>query len=264
MAIHRTAIIAPSAEIDPSVEIGPYSVVGSRCHVGANTRIGPHVVLEDFTTIGECNEIRAGACLGGPPQDVKFKGEESYLQIGNNNIIREFVTIHRATGAGNATVIGNDGMFMAYCHVGHNCVIGDSVIMASWVGISGHVVVDDRVTFGGMVGVHQFVRVGKLAMVGAQSKVVQDIPPFMKADGRPTKVYTLNDLGLRRAGITAKVRSDLKQAFKLLYLSDLNLSQAIEEIEQDLEPSEDLNYLVDFLRNTKFGYGGRQMDRRPA
>lgn len=264
MAIHRTAIIAPSAEIDSSAEVGPYSVIGVRCHVGADTQIGPHVVLEDYTSIGARCEIRAGACLGGPPQDVKFKGEESYLKIGNNNIIREFVTIHRATGPGCATTIGDDGMFMAYCHVGHNCVIGNHVIMASWVGISGHVVVEDRVTFGGMVGVHQFVRIGRLAMIGGQSKVVQDIPPFMKADGRPTRVFTLNDLGLRRTGVPAKVRSDLKQAFKLLYLSDLNLSQAIEEIEQEIEPSSDLSYLLDFLRNTKFGYGGRQMDRPPV
>jgi UDP-N-acetylglucosamine acyltransferase len=221
-------------------------------------------VLEDFTTMGSNCEVRAGACLGGPPQDIKFKGEESYLRIGNNNIIREFVTIHRATGAGATTVVGDDAMLMAYCHVGHNCVIGNRVIMASWVGISGHVVVEDRVTFGGMVGVHQFVRIGQLAMIGGQSKVVQDIPPYMKADGRPTKVFTLNDLGLRRSGISAKARGDLKQAFKLLYLSDLNLSQAIEEIEEEIDPSSELNYLLDFLRNTKFGYGGRQMDRRPA
>ena len=264
MGIHRTAIISPSAEVDPTVEVGPYAVIGARCRVGAGTWIGPHVVLEDLTAVGEHCEIRAGACLGGPPQDVKFKGEESYLRIGDNNIIREFVTIHRATGEGQATTIGNDGMFMAYCHVGHNCVIGNGVIMASWVGISGHVVVEDRVTFGGMVGVHQFVRIGRLAMVGGQSKVVQDIPPFMKADGRPTRVFTLNDLGLRRTGISAKVRSDLKQAFKLLYLSDLNLSQAIEEIENEVDTSPELVYLLDFLRNTKFGYGGRQMDRRPA
>ncbi|HET6386614.1 MAG TPA: acyl-ACP--UDP-N-acetylglucosamine O-acyltransferase [Armatimonadota bacterium] len=263
MAIHRTAIVAPSAEIDSSVEIGPYSIIGARCHVGAGTRIGPHVVLEDFTSVGERCEIRAGACLGGPPQDVKFKGEESYLRIGDNNIIREFVTIHRATGAGATTVIGDDGMFMAYCHVGHNCHVGNAVIMASWVGISGHVVIEDKVTFGGMVGVHQFVRIGRLAMIGAQSKVVQDIPPFMKADGRPTKVYTLNDLGLRRSGLSAKVRSDLKQAFKLLYLSDLNLSQAIEEIEQEIDMGQEISYLLDFLRSTRFGYGGRQMDHRP-
>src|SRR5665213_2950632 len=237
MAIHRTAIVAPSAEIDSSVEVGPYSIIGAKCRVGAETRIGPHVVLEDFTSIGERCEVRAGACLGGPPQDIKFHGEESYLFIGDNNIIREFVTIHRATGAGVSTTIGNDGMFMAYCHIGHNCVLGNGVIMASWVGISGHVHIEDRVTFGGMVGVHQFTRIGKLAMIGAQSKVVQDIPPFMKADGRPTKVYTLNDLGLRRSGLSAKVRSDLKQAFKLLYLSDLNLSQAIEEIEAEIELS---------------------------
>jgi UDP-N-acetylglucosamine acyltransferase len=264
MSIHPTAVVHPTAQIDADAEIGPYSIIDAHCEVGACTRVGPHVVLEEFTLVGKGNDIRAGACLGGPPQDTKFRGEESYLRIGDNNIIREFVTMHRATGPGNSTVIGNDSMFMAYCHVGHNCSIGSGVIMASWVGISGHVVVEDKVIFGGMVGVHQYVRLGRLAMIGGQSKVVQDIPPFMKADGRPTKVFTLNDLGLRRSGVPAKVRSELKQAFKLLYLSELNLSQAIEIIEDEIEASEQLNYLLDFLRNTKFGYGGRQMDRPPA
>lgn len=260
--IHDTAVVHPKAELGPGVQVGAFSIIGPDVQIGAGTVIEPHVVIGQWTTIGKNCRIYSGATLGGRPQDNKFNDEKSYLIIGDNNIIREYVSIHRATGEEKATVIGNDNMLMAYCHIGHNCALGDGIMMANMVGISGHVVIEDKAVFGGMVGVHQFVRIGKLAMVGGYSKVVQDIPPFMIADGRPTKVYDLNVIGLRRSGVPAKVRSEIRQAYKLIYRSNLNLSQAIETIENEIEPSTERDYLLEFVRNIKFGYAGRQLEHR--
>lgn len=260
--IHPTALVHPNAQIGDGVEIGAFCVIGPDVVIGDGTIIGPHVVIEPLSTIGRDCQISAGVILGGNPQDTKFKGERSYLIIGARNIIREYVTIHRATGEGNATTIGDDNMLMAYCHIGHNCTIGSGVTMANMVGISGHVVVEDKAVFGGMVGVHQFVRIGKLAMLGGYSKIVQDVPPFMIADGRPMKVYDLNVRGLRRHGVAQKVRSDLKQAYKLLYRSNLNISQAVEAIETEVYPSPERDYLLGFVRNVRFGCAGRQLEHR--
>jgi UDP-N-acetylglucosamine acyltransferase len=258
--IHPTAIVDPSAELDLEVSVGPYSIIGPNVHLGRGTVLEAHVVIEPWTTLGRGCHVRTGAVLGGPPQDLKFCDEESYLIIGDRNIIREYVTIHRATGEGEATRIGDDNMIMAYCHIGHNCKIGSGISMANQAGISGHVVIEDRVVIGGMVGIHQYVRVGKLVMVGGCSKVVRDVPPFMKVDGRPTEVMDLNGVGLRRAGMTAHVRAGLKYAYRLLYRSALNLSQAIEAIESEVEPSQERDYLLDFLKTTRGGYGGRGND----
>lgn len=264
MAIHPTAIVDPKAELAEGVEVGPYALIGPQVVIGEGTVIGPHVVLEGRTTIGKRCRIFAGAVLGGPPQDFKYQGEPSGLVIGDDNLLREYVTIHRATGEGENTQVGNGNMLMAYSHIGHNCQVGNEVQMANQVGISGHVAIEDRVVIGGLVGVHQFVRLGKLAMIGGYSKVAQDAPPFMLVDGRPSKVYGLNVRGLRRAGIPAEVRDSLKQAYRLIYRSNLNVSQAIEQIEATLPNSDELRYLVDFLRNSKHGYAGRQLDIPPA
>jgi UDP-N-acetylglucosamine acyltransferase len=258
--IHPTAIIHPSAELGEDVEIGPYCVIGEEVRLGDRTSLQPHVVIQKWTIIGSDCQIRSGAVLGEPPQDHKFKGEKSYLSIGDRNSIREFVTIHRAAGEGAATSIGNDNLIMAYCHIGHNCQIGNNITMANMVGISGHVVIEDKVVFGGIVGVHQYVKIGRIAMIGGYSKVVQDIPPFMLADGRPTKVYGLNVIGLRRNGVPPRHRDGLKQAYKLLYRSNMNISQALEIIERDLEPSPERDYLLQFMQNIRFGFGGRQND----
>ncbi len=256
--IHPTAIVHPSAQISERAQVGPYCVVAEEVRIGSNTRIRAHVVIEPFTHIGDDCDIWPGAILGGSPQDRKFKGEKGYLIIGDSNIVRECVTIHRAAGAGQETRIGNNNLIMAYSHIGHNCVIGDWVTMANMVGISGHTIVEDRVNIGGFVGIHQFVRVGRLAMLGGYSKVVQDVPPFMMADGRPSKVLDLNVIGLRRAGVAAETRASLKHAYKLLYRSNLNQSQALEMISDDIAPSPERDYLLEFLRNIRFGYSGRQ------
>lgn len=260
--IHETAIIDPGAQLGTGVEIGPFSIIGPNVTIGDNTVVEAHAIIEAWTNIGNDCRIGAGAVLGGRPQDKKYKDERSFLTIGSGNIIREYVTIHRGTGEGNITSIGDNNMLMAYCHVGHNCTLGNEIMMANMVGISGHVVVEDKVVFGGMVGVHQFVRIGKLAMVGGYSKVAQDIPPFMLADGRPMKVYGLNVIGLRRNGVAPKVRSEIRQAFKYLFRSNMNLSQAIETIQDEVEASEERDYLLEFLRNIKTGYAGRQLEHR--
>jgi UDP-N-acetylglucosamine acyltransferase len=256
------AIVHPGARLGQNVTVGPFAVIEEHVEIGDNTVIGSGVVIKPHTRIGRDCQIHAGAVLGGPPQDTKFRGEVSYLIIGDGNIVREYVTIHRATGEENATIIGDGNMIMAYSHLGHNCEIGNDVIMANQVGISGHVVIEDRVVIGGMVGIHQYVRIGKLAMIGGFSKVVQDVPPFMMADGRPSKVYGLNVRGLRRAGIPTGIRSELKQAFRLLYANGLNMSQALESVEHDVRESAERDYLLGFLRNEKLGFGGRQLERR--
>ena len=261
MNIHSTAIIDPTAEIGEDVEIGAYSVIGAHCVVGSGSRIGPHVILEENTLLGKECQVRSGAVLGGPPQDLKFKGERSYVRIGDRNLIREYVTIHRATGEEQATQIGDDNLIMAYVHVGHNCILGSHAMISSYVGLSGHITVEDGVVMGGMVGVHQFVRIGKLAMLGGYSKVVQDVPPFMLADGRPADVLDLNVRGLRRAGIGPATRASLRHAYKLLYRSNLNVSQALEVIEEEIEPNPDLDYLVEFIKRIHDGSSGRQDDR---
>jgi UDP-N-acetylglucosamine acyltransferase len=255
--IHPTAIIDSSAQIEPDVEIGPYCVLGKEVQIGAGTVLHAHVVIEQNTRIG-CNcQIHSGAVLGGPPQDNKFKGEESFVVIGDNNIIRECVTIHRATGEGNVTRVGSNNMLMAYAHIGHNCDVGSFVTLSSYVGIAGHVQVEDYANFGGICGVHQFCRIGTWAMLGGMSGIVQDIPPYMLANGRPARVYDINKHGLRRAGIAPKVRNELREAYKLLYRSNLNMSQALETIEEEIDPSPELTHLLTFIRSTRNGHNGR-------
>lgn len=258
--IHPTALIDPSSEIGEGVTIGPYTVIGKNVTIGDDTQIGSSVVIDMNTAIGKDCRILPGAVLGGAPQDFKYHGEQSYLKIGDGNIIRECVTVHRASGEGESTVIGDNNMLMAYCHVGHNCTLGSNITMANYVGISGHTLIEDKVVFGGIVGVHQKVRIGKLAMVGGFSKVVQDVPPFAIADGRPTRVCDLNVIGMRRNGVGPKVRAELRQAYKLLYRSNLNVSQALEAIDAELDSSDELNYLLDFMRNIRTGYAGRQLE----
>jgi UDP-N-acetylglucosamine acyltransferase len=258
--IHPTALIDPSAEFGSNVTIGAYSTIGKGVRIGDNTRIDSHVVIDSNTSIGKDCTVMTGSVLGGAPQDYKFHGEQTFLKIGDSNMMREYVTIHRASGDGESTVIGDNNMLMAYCHVGHNCKIGSGITMANYVGISGHVLVEDKVVFGGIVGVHQCVRVGKLAMIGGFSKVVQDVPPFAIVDGRPTRVCDLNKIGLRRNGVGPHVRAGLRQAYKLLYRSGLNVTQALEAISKEVEPSPELDYLLDFIRNVRLGNAGRQLE----
>lgn len=259
--IHPTAIIDPATSVGENVGVGPYCVVAGNCSIGDGTVLGPHVVIEEHTHIGRDCTIGSGAVLGGLPQDLKYKGERSYVRIGDRNQIREFVSIHRATGEEQSTTLGSDNLVMAYAHLGHNCSVGDHCMLSSYTALAGHITAEDYVIFGGLVGVHQYVRIGKLAMIGAYSKVVQDIPPFMLADGRPADVLDLNVRGLRRAGMEAETRAALKSAYKLLYRSNLNMTQALEAIADKLESDAELSYLTEFIKRIHDGTSGRQDDR---
>ncbi len=261
--IHSSAIIHPSAMIQPGVKIGPFCVIEEDVHIGEGTVLHAQVVLQRGTRIGRNNQLHGGANFGGPPQDTKFKDEPSFVEIGDNNIIREFVTIHRATGEGQTTRIGAHNMIMAYAHIGHNCDIGSNITIASYVGVSGHVTIFDNANLGGIVGVHQYSRIGKLTMIGGMSGVAEDIPPYMLATGRPARVYDINVRGLRRAGISPKVRGELRLAYKLLYRSNLNTSQAIEAIREEIETSPELEHLLEFLGDSRDGFGGRGNNPKP-
>lgn len=251
--IHETAVVYPGARLGRDVEIGPYSVIGENVFIGDGTKIGAHTVIEGWTTIGRECQIHHGACVGGAPQDLKFKGEKTFVYIGDNTIIREFVTINRATGEGEETRIGTNCLIMATAHIAHNCLIGNNVIIANGGGIAGHVVIEDRAIISGMSGVHQFVKIGRNAMIGGASKVVQDVPPFVIADGRPARVCGLNSVGIARAGMSEEVRRNLKKAYRMLYRSGMKLTEAISMMEQELDSSEAVEHLLRFLRNVDRG-----------
>ena len=215
--IHSTAVIHPGAELDASVEVGPYAVIGAHVKVGADTKIGPHAVIEGWTEIGAENLIFPGAVIGLEPQDLKYDGSLSLIKIGDRNQIREYVTINRSTLAQEITHIGNDNLLMAYVHVAHNCWIENEVIIANAVSLSGHVHIESQARISGLLGIHQFVHIGQLAMVGGMSRIVRDVPPYMLVEGNPARVRTLNQVGLKRAGINdidqGKVLRSLKKPF---------------------------------------------------
>ncbi|MBD2464016.1 acyl-ACP--UDP-N-acetylglucosamine O-acyltransferase [Oscillatoria sp. FACHB-1407] len=253
-AIHPTAVIHPGAELHPTVQVGAYAVIGSKVKVGEGTVIGSHVVLDGWTEIGARNQIFAGAAIGLNPQDLKYDGSLTLVKIGDDNIIREYVTINRATRSGEATVIGNHNLLMAYVHVAHNCVIEDQVIIANAVSLAGHVHIEAQARIGGMVGIHQFVHIGRMAMVGGMTKLVRDVPPYMLVDGTPARVRSLHLIGLKRAGVLqeneGKTFQNLKKAFRLLYRSELSLSQALEQL--DLLPENSyLNHVRQFVRQSQ-------------
>ena len=252
--IHDTAIVHPGAKIGKNVEIGPYSIIGPNVEIGENTIIYPHVIIDGWTKIGCNNTIFFGASIGLEPQDKKYHGEKSYLFIGDNNIFREYVTINRGTeGGGGETRIGNNNLIMAYCHVAHDCQLSNNIIMSNAANLAGHVFVEDYVVIGGLAGVHQFVRIGKMAMVGAHTKVVKDIPPYVTVDGHPARVAGINIVGLRRNGLLPEVRDEIKRAYKILYRTDLSVSAAIEKMDQDLQTSPEIEHFLSFLRNATRG-----------
>jgi UDP-N-acetylglucosamine acyltransferase len=256
--IHPTAMVDPQAQLDERVWIGPYCVIEGGTQIGAGSVLESNVVVKCGTTIGKRCRVWPNVVLGHEPQDLKFKGEESFVIIGDDNVLREMVTIHRATGEGEKTVIGDSNVLMAYAHVGHNCVIGDGNMISNSTGISGHVTIEDKTVIGGFVGVHQFVHIGRMAMVGGLSKVVQDVPPFCMCDGRPAKIHGLNIRGLRRNGVPPEQRNQVSAAFKLLYRSKLNTAQAMEEIRATIPTSETLEELVGFIERVGEGRLGRQ------
>jgi UDP-N-acetylglucosamine acyltransferase len=256
MSVHPTATIHPKAELGAGVSVGPYAVIGEHVRLGEGTIVGPHAVIDGWTTVGQSCDIGVGAVLGGPPQDLKYRGQRSFLRIGDDTCIREYVTIHRSAEADGATVIGSHAFLMANSHVAHDCRLGDHVIMVNYAGLSGYVEVEDRAFISGHNAVHQFVRIGYLAMVSGASRVVKDIPPFMIAEGNPTRVRGLNVVGLRRLGIGPAARAELRRAFRLLYLSGLNTSQALERMRQEGLTGSEVQRLITFIARSKRGICG--------
>jgi len=252
MSIHPTAVFGAHDTIGQNVRIGPYAVIEDDVQIGDECEIGAHAVIKRFTRLGARNRIFEHAVLGGEPQDVKFKGEESYLEIGDDNLIREFCTLHRANGNGESTRIGSRNFLMVGVHVAHNCQIGDDNVFANEVALAGHIIVEDHIFLSNNVGAHQFVRMGRYAMVGGKSKIVQDVLPFFTTDGNPARVRGLNLVGLRRANFSAASRGALKSAYKLLFRSSLPLDEALGAINQISD--EHVAHLSSFIRGSKRGF----------
>jgi len=253
VTIHPTAIIEEGAELDYGVSVGPFSILKQHVKIGANTKINERVTVDGWTTVGEDCELFSGAVVGSVTQDKKFKGGKSYLRIGNNNNIREYVTINPGTEEGTATIIGNNNLLMAYSHVAHDCVLHNNVTLANVATLAGHVIVEDRAIIGGLSAVHQFVRIGTLAIVGGCSKVVQDIPSYMMTDGHPVRAFGINSVGIDRAGISKEEKRELKRAFKIIFKSKLTLKNSIRKIEDELTLTPSIDTLLDFLKKSERG-----------
>lgn len=254
VSVHPTAIVHPGAELGPGAAVGPYAVIGEHVRLGAGTKVGAHCVLEGRTVIGRDCELFTGAVIGSIPQDLKYKGEVSYVEIGDRNKFREYVTVNSGTeGGGGRTVIGSDCLLMAYAHVAHDCQVGDHVILANSVALAGHISVEDRAVIGGLVGIHQFVRVGRLAIIGGCSRVAQDVPPFSTCVGYPAKIFGLNVEGLKRADVSNDAKEQLDHAFRVLFKSKLSIRTALEQLRAMPKPGPELLHLIEFISQSKRG-----------
>lgn len=252
--IHPTAIIAPGVTIGENVVIEPYVVINSP-HVVLedNVVIKSHAYIDGYTTIGAGTTIYPSASIGTKTQDLKFRGEKTYVKIGKNCEIREFVTINSSCQEGSVVEVGDNCLIMAYCHIAHNCVVGNRVIMSNNATLAGHVIVEDNAVIGGLTPIHQFVRIGRNAMVGGMSRVTHDIPPYTIGAGIPYKFGGLNLIGLKRHGFSLEARQELSKAFKLLYRSGLRFEEALNQIERNLKPLPEVQHFVSFCRQTKRG-----------
>ena len=260
MDIHKTAIIHPKARIGKGVSIGPSSVIGEGVTLGDGSKVGSFCVIEGHTSIGKNCQFFTGAVIGSISQDKKYKSESNvFLIIGRDNIFREYVTLNPGTGEGGKTIIGNNNLFMAYSHVAHDCVIGSDCVIANNGTLAGHVTVEDAAVVGGLTGIHQFVRIGKLSIIGGCSKAVQDIPPFSMCDGHPARVYGLNLIGLKRANINSSHIQILKKAFKILFFSGLTKSHSLEKIKKELNSCLELEHLISFIETSTRGICGSAM-----
>jgi UDP-N-acetylglucosamine acyltransferase len=252
--IHKTAIIDAKAELDSEVEVGPYCIIGSHVKIGKGTRLSPHVVIDGWTQIGEGCHIFQFASIGAIPQDLKYKGEESWVILGNNNVIREFVTINRGTAqSGGRTVIGDHNLLMAYCHVAHDCKIGNHVILANAATLAGHIEIEDYAIVGGLVAVHQFVRLGCHSIIGGSSGANKDIPPYMIANGQRVKLYGLNTVGLKRHNFSHEAVSNLKKAYRIIFRSSLTAKKALDQLQAEIKNSPEVDHLINFIKNSKRG-----------
>jgi len=258
------AQIHPLSTVDPDAELADDVVVGPFCNIESNVQVGPgcvfdsHVTIKSGTTLGANNFLAQGVILGGPPQDRKYKGESTFLQIGDNNFLREYVTINRASGEGLSTVVGSDNYLMAGVHLGHNVKLYDHITIANNTGVSGHVTIEDLVTVGGMTGLHQYVRIGRVAMVGGMMRITRDVPPFMLLGGHDDEVRDINAVGMRRLGITPQARLALHKACKLLFKSQLGLTNAMEIVRREVPMTQEVEALLAFEERRAKGKSGRQ------
>jgi UDP-N-acetylglucosamine acyltransferase len=252
--IHKTAIVSPKAEIAEDVSIGPYCIIGDNVKIANGTKLISYVQIDGLTEIGKNCTIYPFATIGFPPQDLKYQGEKTGVKIGDNNVIREYVTIHRASVSGDGlTEIGSDNFIMAYVHIAHDCKIGNNVIMANLATLAGHVIVEDFAFIGGIVAVHQFTRIGAYAMIGGFSGVGQDIPPYTMASGARAKLYGLNTVGLKRRGFNEETINALKKAYKILFRDKISLKEAIEKVKNTLPDIPELKHLIEFIEANKRG-----------
>jgi len=250
--IHERAIIGKAVQLGDGNTIGPNAYIEDGVSIGSNNTIGPNVVIYKGTTIGDGNSIHTGVVIGDIPQDVAFKNSETFVIIGNNNRLREYVTIHRGTKEGTATVLGNDNFLMGYTHVAHNCSIGNGIVTVNTAVLGGYVTVEDGGFISASVVIHQFCRIGMFAIVSGLSAVNMDVPPFLTCGGRPAVAFTVNVVGLKRAGMKPEVRKEIKQAYKLFYQSNLNKQNALAKIEQETKSAE-ARYFVKFIGDSERG-----------
>jgi UDP-N-acetylglucosamine acyltransferase len=251
--IHPTAIVDSHAQIGDGCEIGPYCIVGPNVKLGEGSRLHSHVVLDGLTTIGPRCEFYPFACIGMKTQDLKHTGGKCYLDIGSDNVFREHVTVHTATDDGGVTRIGSHGNFLAYSHVAHDCRVGNHVIFSNCGTLAGHVLVEDYAVVGGLAAIHQFCRIGTMAIIGGCAKVVQDVPPYMIADGNPAETRGVNKVGLERHGVSDEVQRGLRDAYKIMFREGLTTSNALDTVIAKVPPSSELAHLIDFCRKSERG-----------
>lgn len=251
--IHQTAIVHPKARIGADCEIGPYCVIGEEVELGDGCLLHSHVVIGGHTRLGKQNEIFPFASLGLKTQDLKWKGGATRTEIGDHNTFREYVTVHSATGDGQATVVGSHNHILAYAHIAHNVALGHRVIMSNAATLAGHIVVEDEAVVGGLAAVHQFCRIGRMSIIGGCSKVVQDVPPFMIVDGNPAATHGVNKIGLERHGVSSAAHAALRQAYRILFREGLTVSNALARIEETLPPLPEIQHLLQFARSSQRG-----------
>jgi len=251
--IHPTVVIDPNAQIGPGTCIGAYAVIGADVVIGANCVIHNHVSIAGPTKIGDANTFFPHSSIGQRTQDLKYEAEPTYLEIGDHNSFREFCTVNRGTAPGARTVIGSHGNFLAYSHIAHDCTVGDHVIFSNNGTLAGHVLVEDHAVIGGLSGVHQFCRIGRHAIIGGCTKIVQDVPPFMIADGMPAEIRGINQVGMERRGFDPEVIRSLREAYKIIYRSNLNTKQAVAAIREQIAANPPIDALVEFIETSKRG-----------
>ena len=251
--IHPTAIVSPRAQLGERVEVGPFAIIGDGCEVGDDCQLHARSTLEQDVKLAKGVKVGIGSVLGGPPQDLKYSGEQTTVEIGEGTVIREYVTVNRGTSQSFKTTVGARSLLMSYVHLAHDCHIGNGVILGNSVQLAGHVIIEDRATLSGLSGVHQFVRIGRHAFVGGCTRVSKDVPPFVKAVGNPVHLYGLNSVGLQRSGFAEEVVRELKRAYRLFFRSDLNVSQAMERAETELEMFPEVRELMRFVEESGRG-----------